>query len=468
LTASTKEFWEKAYQSNIGKLIGICYRYTRNYQLSEDLAHDAFLKAIDKSGTFEGKGKFEAWLRRIVVNHTLQYLRDRKKGPHVDDLIPDLVTPDLIEENIHPTKSMSFTTAELIDTIDQLPEHHRLVFNLYVLEEFTHAQIGEELGISEGTSKSHLARARKKLQQLLIQKVEENRNEKEHNKGLVLLLAGDEGKNMDQLFRECFDDFSIAPRHPLSLESIQFSNQNTFSSRSFLKSNVNILATSAILSITLAIVLVVSQKKKSELRVPVIEKTGSDTSEKNPAPFQSQTATISQDSIILKRNLKQKPMKPLDSLALMLVLSSSPLNAVTAKDSIQNEIEKYSHVDAKLLTDSPIDKPPLNFVNTPNTIKKGRGTFRASELYWSQENKELYFKGQVRVDFKDQHFQGNGSFTFLGKVQLLIVDGQQVTLGKTLKLANEDYELVTLNSKTATEKYGDKGLYGAVEISRTR
>ncbi|HKO82904.1 MAG TPA: sigma-70 family RNA polymerase sigma factor [Chitinophagaceae bacterium] len=467
MTASTKEFWEKAYQSNIGKLIGICYRYTRNYQLSEDLAHDAFLKAIDKSGTFKGKGKFEAWLRRIVVNHTLQYLRDRKKDPYVEDLMPDLVTPELIEENIHPIKSMSFTTAELIDIIDQLPEHHRLVFNLYVLEKFTHAQIGEELGVSEGTSKSHLARARKKLQQLLIQKAEENRNEKEHKKALVLLLARDADENMDQMIREWFDNFSIPPQHPLSLESIQFSNQNTFRGSSFLKSNVNILATSAIISIILVTVLVVSQMEKPAQRTPMAEKTGLDAAEKNPAPFQSQTATISQDSVIVKRNLKQKPMKPLDSLALMLVLSSSPLNAVTAKDSIQNEIEKYSHVEAKLLTDSAIDKSSLNFVNTPNTMKKGRGTFRASELYWSEENKELYFKGQVRVDFKDQHFQGNGSFTFLGKVQLLIVDGQPVTMGKTLKLANEDYELVTLNSKKATEKYGDKGLYGAVEISRT-
>lgn len=466
MTESTKEFWKKAYQSNIGKLIGTCYRYTRNYQLSEDLAHDAFLKAIDKSGTFEGKGKFEAWLRRIVVNHTLQYLRDRKKDPYLDDLMPDLVPQEPIEENIHPIKSMGFTIAELIDTIDQLPDHHRLVFNLYVLEEFTHAQIGSALGISEGTSKSHLARARKKLKQLLTQKAEENRNEKEHKKALVLLLTGDADENMDQMFRKCFDDFSIPPQNPLSLESIQFSNQNKFSSRSFLKSNVNILATSAIISI-ITIVLVVSQMEKPEQRVPVIEKTGSGAAEKNPAPFQSQTATISQDSVILKRNLKQKQMKPLDSLALMLVLASGSLNAVTAKDSIKNQIEKSSHVDAKLSADSAIDKSPLNFVNTLNTVKKERGTFRASELYWSEENKEVYFKGQVRVNFKDQHFQGNGSFTFLGKVHLLIVDGQQVALGKTLKLANDDYELVTLDSKDATEKYGDKGLYGAAEISRT-
>jgi RNA polymerase sigma factor (sigma-70 family) len=454
LTESTKEFWEKTYQSNIGKLIGTCYRYTRNYQLSEDLAHDAFLKAIDKSGTFEGKGKFEAWLRRIVVNHTLQYLRDRKKDHYLDDLMPDLDPLDPIEENIHPIKSMRFTNTELIDTIDQLPEHHRVVFNLYVMEEFTHAQIGEELGISEGTSKSHLARARKKLKQLLTQKAEENRNKKEPTKGIVLLLAGNADENLDQMFRKCFDEFSIPPK-PLSMESIQFNNPAKFSRSSFLKSNVNILAASAILSIVLVIVLVVSQKGKPVQRIPVIEKTGSDTVEKNPASFPSQTATLSQGSVILKRNLKQKPMKPLDSLALMLALASSPLNAGTSKDSIKNEIEKYSNVNAKLSIDSAI-------------AKSQRGTFRASELYWSEEDREVYLKGQVHVNFKDQHFQGNGSFTFLGKVHLLIIDGQQVTRGKTLKLANDDYELVTLDSKEATEKYGDKGLYGAAEISRTR
>jgi len=363
---------------------------------------------------------------------------------------------------------MRFTTDELLDTIDQLPEHHRLVFNLYVLEKFTHAQIGEELGISEGTSKSHLARARKKLQQLLTQRAEENRNEKENKKGLVLLLTGNTDENIGQLFRKCFEDFSIPPQNPLSLESIQFNHQDKFNSNSFLKSNVNILAASTVVAVIIAIVLLVSQTETPVQKIPVIEKAGSDTTEKNPASFPSPTATISQDSVILKRNLKQKPMKPLDSLALMLVLASGPLNAVTAKDSIKNEIEKYSQVDVKLPTDSTIDKSLLNVVNTLHTVKKESGTFRASELYWSEENKEVYFKGKVRVNFKDQHFQGNGSFTFLGKVHLLIVDGQQVTLGRTLKLANEDYELVTLDSKEATEKYGDKGLYGAAEISRTQ
>ena len=465
MTELTKEFWKEAYQSNIGRLIGICYRYTRNYQLSEDLAHDAFLKAIDKFGTFKGKGKIEAWLRRIVVNHTLQYLRDRKKDPHLVGVMPDLMSLNPMEESIHPIKFERFTTAELSDTIDQLPEHHRLVFNLYVVEEFTHAQIGTALGISEGTSKSHLARARKKLKQLLIQKAEENQNETAYKKALVLLLARNADENMDKMCQESFDDFSIPPQKPLTPESIQFSNQNTFRDNSFLKSNVNIIATSAIISIILIIVLVASKMEKSAQKVPVIEKTGSDTAQ-NLTPFQSQTATVPQDSVVLKRNLKQKPMKPLDSLALMLVLSSGSLNEVNTKDSIKNQIEKYSQVDTKFSEDSANAKPQLDLANTLSTVQKEKGTFRASALYWSEKNKEVYLKGKVRVDFREQHFQGNGSFTFLGKVYLLVVDGQQVTSGKTLKLADDDYELVTLDSKEASEKYGDKGLYGAAEIAR--
>jgi hypothetical protein len=85
----------------------------------------------------------------------------------------------------------------------------------------------------------------------------------------------------------------------------------------------------------------------------------------------------------------------------------------------------------------------LNGVKTPKTAQKERGTFKASELYWTEEDKEVYLKGKVRVNFKDQHFQGNGSFAFLGKIDLLIVYGQQVTQGKTLKLATDDYELIT-------------------------
>lgn len=146
-------------------MIGICYRYTSNRQLSEDLAHDAFLKAIDKSSGFEGRGSFDAWLRRIVVNHALQYIRDQKKRIPIEDW-HQYKSEEEQSEELNPAITISgqtdFSEEELLEVINDLPDHHRLVFNLYVIDHFTHNQIGEELNISPGTSKSHLARGSEK------------------------------------------------------------------------------------------------------------------------------------------------------------------------------------------------------------------------------------------------------------------------------------------------------------------
>ena len=118
-------------------MIGICYRYTANRQLAEDLAHDAFLKAIDKAGSFKGEGVFEAWLRRVVVNHVLTYIRDQKRHQRIDDWFRYESTVVHTDENSVITDSSEdaeFSAQELWDAINDLPEHHRLVFNLYVID----------------------------------------------------------------------------------------------------------------------------------------------------------------------------------------------------------------------------------------------------------------------------------------------------------------------------------------------
>jgi hypothetical protein len=91
----------------------------------------------------------------------------------------------------------------------KMPEHHRLVFNLYVLEKFSHSRIGEALGISEGTSKSHFARARKKLQQLLTQKVEIQKETGNEERATILLFALADDGRIDEMFFQSFDKFSV-------------------------------------------------------------------------------------------------------------------------------------------------------------------------------------------------------------------------------------------------------------------
>ena len=151
-----------AAQSEIYKLyadvlFGICLKYSRNYQDAEDTLQDSFLIIFDKITQYNKKGSFEGWLKRIAINTALQ--KYRKKTPlelvkEVTD-IEDLVEIDFKDKNL----DIYF----LLNLIQQLPDQYRLVFNLYVLDSYSHKEISKMLNISEGTSKSNLSRARKKL-----------------------------------------------------------------------------------------------------------------------------------------------------------------------------------------------------------------------------------------------------------------------------------------------------------------
>jgi len=468
----TKEFWAHTYQTNIGKLIGICYRYTGNYQLSEDLTHDAFLKAIEKSQSFRGDGNFDAWLRRIVVNHVLQYLRNQKKNPHLQQLTSDQAATITAQENTSSIQSMEFTTIELLDTIDQLPEHHRLVFNLYVVEKFSHAQIGEELDISEGTSKSHLARARKKLQQLLTEKIEIQKEEGNKEKAAILLFALTDDATTDQMFLESFDQFSIPPKNPLSLDFPQRPGKDILKKISSKKSFQIIVASSAVIATTLFIFFNSKNTNHEETKmnntvsVPMLTNKDSMINEENNENILPQPATISQDNVNTGRNKKLHSMKPLDSLALMLALSAGPVNASSLKDSIKNQIQKQS-LEIATTVDSTLRRDQSKSVVISKIDSAERGSFRASELFWNKDNMEVEFKGNVRVNFKDQHFKGKGTFNFLGKVYLFIVDGQRVALGKTIKLSDQDYNLTVFDSAEAISKFGDLGKNGAILIYKS-
>lgn len=154
-------FWEELYRTQAPILLGVCRRYVPDVQQAEDLMHDAFLTAIRKQESFSNMGTIEGWLRRITVNTALLHLRNEKKlsmlyssddiGERPDE-VPDM-DPDATPESI--ILAAGFESADLLAALDELPEHHRVVFNLYVFEGYTHKQIGEELGISAGTSKSH-------------------------------------------------------------------------------------------------------------------------------------------------------------------------------------------------------------------------------------------------------------------------------------------------------------------------
>lgn len=145
------------YRLYSAKLFTLCLKYSGGYQQAQDLLQDGFVKIFVNIDQFKGKGSFEGWMTRIIINTALK--RRKKQGLYLSILedYPDEQPEDLDEE----TLSLEF----LIKIIQELPEAYRLVFNLYVMEGHSHKEIAEMLQISEGTSKSNLARARMKLRE---------------------------------------------------------------------------------------------------------------------------------------------------------------------------------------------------------------------------------------------------------------------------------------------------------------
>jgi len=147
------------YKLFSGKLFAICLKYSRNYAEAEDNLQDAFLTIFNKIGQYKNKGSFEGWIKRIAVNTVLQCYRKEK----VFDIINENTIEDVELEVDEDTVSIDY----LLKIIQELPDRYRLVFNLYVLDGYSHKDIADMLKINIGTSKSNLSRARLILKQTI-------------------------------------------------------------------------------------------------------------------------------------------------------------------------------------------------------------------------------------------------------------------------------------------------------------
>ena len=222
--------WDALYKKEAPKLIGVCRRYVGNTSTAEDIVHDSFLSAIEKIDQFKGKGSIEAWIHRIVVNAALQYLKRNKIAQVPIDQTFDLSEPEaIIEDDRSIRKAIedaNFSEEDLLAALDRLPEHHRVVFNMYVMEGYKHKNIAKILDISVGTSKSHLSRARKKLIQLLSSKAEEKRKRK---RAVALLLFPESGSYIDALYQKKFRNFEVPAGKALATKGIQVPYKTGFS-----------------------------------------------------------------------------------------------------------------------------------------------------------------------------------------------------------------------------------------------
>ncbi|GAO31569.1 RNA polymerase sigma factor [Geofilum rubicundum] len=153
---------KQLYELFSPQLFAVCLRYTHNRMEAEDHLHEGYLKIFDKIGQFSGRGPVEAWMRRVMVNTILESFRKKAKYSFVDESnIP--LEEDLNQEQEQEDDESAINIHEIENLIEQLPERYKLVFKLYILDNYTHDEIARELGISVGTSKSNLARARQWL-----------------------------------------------------------------------------------------------------------------------------------------------------------------------------------------------------------------------------------------------------------------------------------------------------------------
>ncbi len=151
----------QVYQLFSDKLFAVCLKYSRNYQDAEDTLQDSFLVIFDKIKQYKNKGSFEGWLKRITINTALQ--KYRKKN-HLQVVKEDSFIDEVEELDL---ENDVFNVDVLLGFIQELPDRYRMVFNLYVLDSYSHKEISEMLEITEGTSKSNLSRARKILRNKL-------------------------------------------------------------------------------------------------------------------------------------------------------------------------------------------------------------------------------------------------------------------------------------------------------------
>jgi RNA polymerase sigma-70 factor (ECF subfamily) len=144
-------------------LMTVCRRYARDEAMAKDVLQETLIRIFQNIGKYEHTGSFEGWMRRIAVRRSLQWL---EKSSFQHELQP-VAMPD--EKLIEPTIYSQLGAEEIMALLKELPDGFRAVFNLNIIEGYTHKEIAELLGITESTSRSQLTRARKLLQEKLIQ-----------------------------------------------------------------------------------------------------------------------------------------------------------------------------------------------------------------------------------------------------------------------------------------------------------
>ncbi len=154
---------EKLYRQFYGFAMVVCMRYTQSRDEALEIVNDSFLKVFTKGDLYDSKYPFKAWFRRIIVNTALDFYRSQQKHYFHENI------EEAYEVSSNDNSPLSqLNHEEIIMLIQRLPSGYKMVFNLFVIDGFSHEEISNQLGISVGTSKSNLSRAREALRKMIL------------------------------------------------------------------------------------------------------------------------------------------------------------------------------------------------------------------------------------------------------------------------------------------------------------
>ena len=211
--------WHEIYSTLSPKLLGVCRRYIKDIATAEDIVQDAFIVAIQKEQELKNKEALNGWLCRIVINRAINYLKTEQKLNFSSltnlEYIEETNEMNIIElDKKSALLSSDFGHKDLLEAIDSLSENHKSVFNLYIIDGFSHLEISKLLNISVGTSKSNLSRARKNIQEFLFEKLSFHSKEKKKKRIIAFLLFLGFGNQLfANYYKKSFSGFEISPKN---------------------------------------------------------------------------------------------------------------------------------------------------------------------------------------------------------------------------------------------------------------
>ena len=166
---SDRRMQEELYRRFSPRMYAVCLRYAGNAEEAEDILQEGFIKVFKKLDSFRNEGSFEGWIRRIFVNTAIEHFRRKKY------LLPVTEKEENTIEGKYTSVLDDLGAKDIMALVQELSPGYRTVFNMYVVEGYTHKEIADQLGISEGTSKSQLSRAKVILQDMVRTYIDKER-----------------------------------------------------------------------------------------------------------------------------------------------------------------------------------------------------------------------------------------------------------------------------------------------------